>query len=150
MDHDSGVLSPLFCYLPLGKRWLPDLQTFRVFTLRSLLFRDFDVIEADEPAQSMFWYPNPRCFAPKEKKRKLNNAIYFFYVQRIPPYSAFWTENPKRFQKCAKWVCTCLCQLTRNFTWLPAVTYTQKWRNVERLQPFLSQQRKDARNRGLA
>jgi hypothetical protein len=66
---DSGVLSPFFCYLPLGKRWLPGLQTFRVFTFRSLLFRDFDVIEADEPAQSMFWHPNSRCFAPKEKKR---------------------------------------------------------------------------------
>jgi hypothetical protein len=32
----------------------------------------------------------------------------------------------------------------------PAVTYTRKWRNMERLQPFLSHQRKDARNRGLA
>jgi hypothetical protein len=28
--------------------------------------------------------------------------------------------------------------------------YTRKWRNMERLQPFLSQQRKDARNQGLA
>jgi hypothetical protein len=51
---DSGVLSPFFCYLPLGKRSLPGLQTFRVFTLRSLLFRDFDIIEVDEPARSMF------------------------------------------------------------------------------------------------
>jgi hypothetical protein len=32
----------------------PGLQTFRVLTLRSLLFRDFDVIKADEPARSMF------------------------------------------------------------------------------------------------
>jgi hypothetical protein len=39
---------------------------------------------------------------------------YIFYVQRIPPYSAFWTENPKRFQKC-KMGMSHICQLTRNF-----------------------------------
>jgi hypothetical protein len=37
---------------------------------------------------------------PQRKKKETKYAIYFFYVQRIPRYSAFWTENPKCFQKC--------------------------------------------------
>jgi hypothetical protein len=131
----------------------PGLQTFWGLTLRSLLFRDFDfdVIQADEPALSMFWHPNPRSFAPKEKK-ETKYAIYFFYVHWTQLYSAFWTENPKRFQKCENGYVACLSsiELTRNFTWLPAVTYTRKWCNMERQQPFLSQPRKGARNQGLA
>jgi hypothetical protein len=40
-------------------------------------------------------------------------------------------------------------QLTRNFMWPPVVMFTWKGLNME-LQLFLAQQRKDARNQGLA
>jgi hypothetical protein len=52
-------------YLPVHftslsvKGSLPGLQTFQVFTLGPLLFRDFDVMAADEPAGSMFLHLNP-------------------------------------------------------------------------------------------
>jgi hypothetical protein len=55
------VLMPLFALYFFS---LPGLQTFQGLTLWSVLFRDFDVIEADEPARSMFRHPNPWCFAP--------------------------------------------------------------------------------------
>jgi hypothetical protein len=37
-------------------------------------------------------------FRPTGKKKKTKYAIYNFSIQRIPLYSAFWTENRKRFQ----------------------------------------------------
>jgi hypothetical protein len=43
-------------------------------------------------------------FCPKGKKRETKYAIYNFYIQRIPPYSASWTENQK-LSKMRKWVC---------------------------------------------
>jgi hypothetical protein len=76
---------------------VPGLQTFRVLILRPLWFRDFDVIETDKPAQLMFRHPNSRCFAPQEKKKKLNMQ-FIICIQKIPRYSAFWSENRKGFQ----------------------------------------------------
>jgi hypothetical protein len=35
---------------------------------------------------------------PIGKKKETKYAIYNFYIQRIPPYSAFWAENRKCFQ----------------------------------------------------
>jgi hypothetical protein len=35
---------------------------------------------------------------PHRKKKETKCAIYNFYIQRIPPYSALWAENRKRFQ----------------------------------------------------
>jgi hypothetical protein len=37
-------------------------------------------------------------FCPEGKKTTTKYAIYDFYIQRIPPYSAFWTKNQKGFQ----------------------------------------------------
>jgi hypothetical protein len=66
--------------------------------LRPLWFRDFDVIETDKPAQLMFRHPNLRCFAAQEKTKETKYAIYNVYMQKIPRYSAFWSENRKGFQ----------------------------------------------------
>jgi hypothetical protein len=43
-------------------------------------------------------------FCPKGKKKETKYAIYNCYIQRISPYSAFWTENPK-LSTMQKWVC---------------------------------------------
>jgi hypothetical protein len=46
---------------------LPGPQTFRVFTIQPLLFRDFYIPETDKPSRWMFPLPNPQCFAPLEQ-----------------------------------------------------------------------------------
>jgi hypothetical protein len=99
-----------------------------------------------------------RCFdtqfhdvLPQRKKKKLNmQNISFMYKEFLLALLCFLDWKSKTLSKMQNGYVACLCQLTRNFTWLPAVTYTRKWRNMERLQVFLSQQRKDARNQDLA
>jgi hypothetical protein len=44
----------LMSLLPVASLSLPGPQTFRVFTIRPLLFRAFDVLDVDNPARSMF------------------------------------------------------------------------------------------------
>jgi hypothetical protein len=51
---DSGVLSPFFFYLPLGKRLTTGPTDVYSFYLRPLLFRDFDLIAADKREDRCF------------------------------------------------------------------------------------------------
>jgi hypothetical protein len=37
-------------------------------------------------------------FCPIGKKKETKYAIYNFYLQKIPRYSAFWSKNWKGFQ----------------------------------------------------
>jgi hypothetical protein len=70
-----------------------------------MLFRDFYVIEADEPAHSMFQHPNSQCFVPYEKKKKKLNTqfIFFVYKEFLPVLlSGLKIENAFKMRK---WVC---------------------------------------------
>jgi hypothetical protein len=55
--------------------------------------------------------PKSTMFCPKGKKKDTRYAFYNVYTQRIPPYSAFWTENRKRFQKCENGYVACLSSI---------------------------------------
>jgi hypothetical protein len=62
---------------------------------------------------------------PQREKKETKYAIYNFYIQRIPPYSASWTENPK-LSKMRKWVCGMSVLI-----WLKILRNFRQWRILE-------------------
>jgi hypothetical protein len=60
------------------------------------LFRDFDLIAADKREDRCF-DPQIHDVLPHRKKEETKYAIYHFYIQKIPRYSAFWSGNWKGF-----------------------------------------------------
>jgi hypothetical protein len=107
---------PFTFLFPFSERLLSGPTEVSSLTLRPLLFRDFDVIVADEPARSIFRHLNPRCFAPKEKNKKLNKQFIILIYKEFCPLLLFGLKIENAFKNVKMGMSHACRQLTKNFT----------------------------------